>query len=507
MSGFEVTAAEQVTLDNHNRLIHQWQPGSQENDRLRYNLEGVEIYHDRIEDPYQEDLVTLLIHFEDLGALVTRRVNAIEDPQTLGIHDLYQLGQLYQGLRVLLAQSDELLHPKCEMLIAKAQATLPHLDVADQIIVQKLVIDLRSAMLNYTRLQLEIAANQKSATFDTKLIYSLVTIPAGQPLPFSFVTPITTNKEIRIADVERDPFRIEITTKLHFSFSLNLPQARPTFADLSYFYFYVDGERLPISMLAYPKWPSFTTTPKAMKVRDFQACPEGAQQYFRSRTNLESSGVISYQVPQLAVLLAGPYANDAYAEQLPYFFQAMVEIAKRYHCYDIALYIPNDFTVRAHAYGFYSFDEEIQQLCENVVQEKLANQQPVPLLTPDTNAFEDEEELLKPVFFAVGSSNTRPVYVTEQGISTTYDKLCQEPLFNEQSILPNPYGMLSRPFCSIYEALLMRERGQPIPTRVSGFKTEASDINWIKNDEELIGLGEASHLQPGTKSHSLRVLR
>lgn len=507
MSGFEVTAAEQVTLNNHNRLIHQWQPGSQENDRLRYIPDGIEIYHDQLEDLYQEDLVTLIIHFEDLGALLTKRVNAISHPETMGVHDLYQLGQLYQGLRVLLAQSDELLHPKCETLIAKAQATLHHLDAADQIIVQNLVIDLISEMSNYAKLQLKIATNQKSATFDTKLVYGLVTTPAGQPLPFSYVAPITTNKEIVIADVERAQCRIEITVKLQCNFSLILPLTRPTFTDLSRFLFYKDGERLPIAMLAYPKWPSFTTTPKAMKVSDFQACPEGAEQYFRSKAKIESSGVLTYQAPQLAALITGNYVADTFLGDLPYFFQAMVEIAKHYHCYDIALYIPNDFIVKAYAYGFYSVDKEVQELCENVVQEQFAKREPVPLLAADTNAFEDDEELLSPVFFAVGESGNRPIYLSEKGVKTTYDNLCQQPLFNSDPILPNPYGMLTRPFCSVYDALIKRERGHPIPTRVGSFETISSDINWIKQDEDLIGLGEASHLQPDNKSRALRVLR
>lgn len=499
------SSSEQSTLDDANRLMHVWDLASSDCHRLRYLPEqGIEI-HGEEQETYLEDLLALSVHYEDLTKVVNKALdNFKKSPRSLQNH--YAIGQQYQGLRALLHKMASAIDPKAEILIER---TLDSLFLLSSRSAVQAAIELRKAMRSLNELQLLAAANHKLFLYETKYILGVVTNEWGA-VQTTFVTPYMTSKELTVATVQIEDTTYELKGRLEANFAYPLPR-HPTFTNTTRFRLIQEDGAVPIEMSVYPKWAK-DVNGYLMTLPQFQQCPQGAHDYVRSFTEQDSSGVLSYQPPSLAVVLTGPFANPENSDVLPIYFQAMVEIAKNHHCYQVELFIPFDFITHAYALGFYSTEKKEQALCKEAVELQLAHKRPISLLPEELNQFEGNEELLLPVYFPLDELNTRPVYFTEQGLTTTYGELSRQlSLFKKapsNSILPDPYGLLARPFCSIYQAINKRRiDGKPIPTTVSSYQKELTDSHWIKNEHDLVAVGEATHIQPDKINKTVRILR
>ncbi len=497
---FEVTKAEQIILDNANRLMHTWDPQNPSFARLRTNNEGIIEVFQKSDEPFQEDLITLQMFFEDFLVLVQKRKNTIQELETLDLQALYQRSQLFQGLRQLIASINDNVSEKIETLNNTVLAALDNLDEVDSNIVKKMLVDLSQLLRTLAYLQLVLAARHKLTLFDIRLVEHQVVDPTGQRSEVLFTHNILINKLISLSEFEYNDNNLEIVAQLHASFSANL-QPHFSFSNITCFSFYKNGELIPSNMIVYPRWDINDET--ALTLSQFQACRGGANQRFSKSVRTH------YKPPQLAVVLTGQFAQS---QELPFYFQAMVEIAHNHHCYEIALYIPNDFMLKAHAYGFYSKNEALQQLCQDTVEQQLFDEEPVPLLLDEINQYQGEHELLTPVYFRIEAMAHRPVYLTESGVTTTYSELCRtQPLFKREkknSILPDHFGLLARPFCSYFELMRNLEITGYMPSMQScSLEKSVTDANWLKKEKDLTAIAEASSLQPLEQNTTIRLLR
>jgi hypothetical protein len=497
---FEVTKAEQIILDNANRLMHSWDPKNPLLARLRTNSQHIIEVHPEEGEPFQEDLITVQMFVEDFLAVVAKRKNAIQATETLDLQTLYERSQLYQGLRQLIAKINGNVSEKIERFNETVLNSLNDLDAIEQSIVKKMLVDLKQLLIKLIFLQLEIAASHKLALFDIRFVENRVFDPTGQRADVLFTSHLLLNKLVSLGEFEYNENNLEIVAQLQASFSANL-QSHFSFSNITRFSFYENGELIPSNMIVYPRWDIDDET--AITLTQFEACRGGANQRFSK--NLSTH----YESPQLAVVLTGQFAE---CSQLPLYFQAMVEIANNHHCHEIVLYIPYDFMLKAHAYGFYSSNEALKQLCLGEVVKQLVETEPVPLLTEEVNQFQGEHELLTPVYFPLSGIDHRPVYFSECGVTMSYRELCQTQTIvkctKSNGILPDYFGLLARPFCSLYELTRNRVLNGNIPSMHScHLEKDMTDANWLKKENDLTAIAEASAMQTPERNTTIRLLR
>ncbi|MGE3320144.1 MAG: hypothetical protein AB7I18_12700 [Candidatus Berkiella sp.] len=501
------TTAEQITLNDTNRLMHLWDLSSTDRHRLRYQPgQGIEVHGDD-EVSYLEDLLALSVHCEDLVKVLYKALNAIPKVPS-SLQNVYTVGQQYQGIRSLLAKVTAMLRDQYHAIALRALNTTPLQHPQG---VLQAATELSTAIIALDDLQIVTAFRQKVFLFETNFIYGIVTNADGQ-FQNDFVAPVIRNKELTVARFQKDDTIFEFKGRLTANFSQSLPSTLPTFANLTRFRLLQEDGVVPIDMSVYPKWAKIGERGTLMTLPQFETCHQGANDYVRSFTEKDLAGLLTYQLPSLAVILSGPFADPLNSEVLPFYFQAMVEIAKNHHCFQVELFIPFDFITYAYAFGFYSNENTEQELCKKAVELQLAHKQPISLLPEAIAQFQGNEELLIPVYFPIDAVNTRPVYFTKQGITTTYGKLCQQlSLFKDaptNSILPDPYGLLARPFCSAYQAMQKSKiEGKPIPRTVASYQQELTDSNWFARERDLMSIGEATHIEPAQAKKTVRILR
>lgn len=498
---FEITEAEQIIIDNANRLMQRWDPKNPATARLHMTtMQTIEVYPDN-DSSYLEDLLTLNIFFEDFTQLIKKRIQAISKPENPDLQKHYELSQLYLGLRLLNTNISDILYEKVDVLKQNVLAAST-LNKSDRKPINKVLNELNTSLISLLYLQLEIAANHKINLFDVRMVEQGIYDPTGLRAPLFSSSYRLINKLITLSEFEHNHINYEIVAQLQASFSSKL-QTGFSFSNITRFSLLENNELVPVCMAVYPRWVEFNYHDTPITLPEFETCKEGANDRFSKCENM------SYTLPQLAVTLTGQFAES---KQLPLFFQAMVEIAKNHHCYEIALFIPNNFVLKAHAFGFYSKDKTLQQSFINFIEEQLADREPVPLMPEEVNQFLNEHELMQPVYFSLQSLKECPVYLTERGVKTTYDELCRnQPLFDGKKtngILPDFFNFLQKPFCSFYELAKKRALTGNMPSMTScTLNKSITDANWLKKDNDLIAIGEASSKPQLQRTTSWRVLR
>lgn len=501
------STSEHATLHDANRLVHIWDVSSNNCHRLRYQpQQGIEIHGDD-QQSYLEDLLALSVHCEDLAEVVKKALQAI--PKTASsLQSFYNISQQYQGLRVLLHKITAAIYPKSEILIQNALNN-PPLPISDSFV--QVVIELRNNLNSLNHCRLLAAASHKLFLYDTMYIFGIVTNEENE-LQTSFMSPYLSGKEFTVATVQVEDNLFELKGRVDANFAAHYqPTLLPALTNMTRFKLMNADGGVAVEMSVYPKWTN-DIRGCLMTLPQFQQCPHGAHDYVRSLTEQHSSGVLTYQPPCLAAVLNGPFASAENSDVLPLYFQAMVEIAKNHHCYQVELFIPYDFMPYAYAFGFYSEEKGEQELCEQIVKLSSTHKRRVSLKHEIVNRFEGGDELLLPVYFPLDELNTREVHFTEQGVKTTYGEICrQQSLFKDaspNSILPDPYGLLARPFLSIYQAINKQKiDGKPIPRTVSSYQKELTDTRWLTKQCDLQSIGEASHIKPHQINKTVRISR
>ncbi|MCS5712159.1 hypothetical protein [Candidatus Berkiella aquae] len=486
MLTFEVSPKEQQALDSINKLVHLWNPPTT---APAGNLTAIIAASIDTHESFINALVRLKIALPHLGNVVKNRLSHLNTVPAKNLQELYQLGQAYQGLRVLLQATHDVLEDKFSLLNN-----------------HPLESSAKNALDILSKLQETVKAKQFSAL---KTMIEGFRMQIVENVPTFTTIRRVINKQIVLKNFEYQGSHYALAAQLKTQENFSV-LATPRFADLCTFTFFANGNMIPINLSVYPRYPSKNDKPIPFTI--FQTCDDGASQRFLQSTLVQSQGHLKYQAPQLASVLMGPYAELKYTQVLPLYFQTMVEIAKNHHCYEIALYIPYDFIDIAYAFGFYSQNFVEQQQCEKRVKMHFATGNLPPLLPATLNQYVEDIELLRPVYFPISGFDSRPIYLNGQTQTTTYKKLCKTlSLLDDRpfnSVLPDPYGFMAKPFVSAFHAIRQREQtGRPIKTVTSTYCKEPLDINLIKQEESLASIGEVSVKAFTNKATILRVLK
>lgn len=508
MLEFAVTPEDQIVIDNTNLLIHEWEPLSQNKSRVLSD-EGMLTVdaHERLD--FQNDLMALNIYYEDFNALLKKRAAALKVPFVPNLQTYYTLGQRYQGLLALAAKVHSIIFDKCYDLLVHIGNLSEKLSQVECEVIQSITKLLVDEHRKTNHLLLEITASKQFLLTEILHVYGYVTLDTGE-IQQVFEGHNLIMRRILMGEFKIGQTMIQIKAQLQAQFSTTIPSTLPTFSSLVNFHFHQNNTMIPILMSMYPRISTLDhATP--ITLQQFSLCSDDAVATVNAQVAAHQCGRLHYSSPQLAVALSGPLAEDIYADKLPWYFQAMVEIAKNHHCHQIVLYTPNDFADIAFAFGFHPREHEKITTSQQNVKTHLTNKTRVPRLPASVNVYANQVALMQPLYFPLGELDSRKVYFTEKDEVTTYAKLIEKlTLFKQttsNSILPDPYKLMARPFSPTFQALRKREiTGKNFRSDVAGYVNGRLDANSLKENKELAALGEGAHIQSTEPKSIFRIL-
>lgn len=493
MLDFAANTEDQTIIDNINVLVHVWQPAASTMSRIS-SINGQIIINDRGKLDFQNDLMALTIQCEDFNAFIKRRATALKAaPFIPNLQTYYALGQRYQGLLTLAANINNVIFDKFYIFLEHIEASSEKLTQIEYEVVQRLSELLVDEFRRTEHLLLEIAASRQFALTEILNVYGNVISENGD-IQQVFEGHNLINRRILMGEFTLGQTVIQIKAQLQAHFSSTIPSQLPAFSNVTNFHFQISNSMIPILMSMYPLFSAYDQK-KPITLSQFRLGLNDAHAAVKAQALPNITGNLMYQPPQLAVTLSGPFAQAGYATTLPLYFQAMVEIAKNHHCYQIVLYTPFDFADIAFALGFHPKEHENVTSSQARVAKQLSQKKAVQLLPDDTNQYVNQQELMQPLYFPLGEIATRKVYFPEKGETTTYAQLIEKlALFKHttsNTILPDPYGLMARPFSLGMRALQTRElTGKGFKRDVASFQTEIVDANRLLIDKELAELGE-----------------
>ncbi len=512
MPNITFSQKENQTILNCNLLLHLWHPELSE--RIQWHREDGSIHISENNDlPYEEDIMALLIHCDDFQKLIAKRLTSFTELTSQSLRQLYEKSQTLHGMRLLLNNYQRIIIGKavhCISLLRGASATdetpyapMARLKLGEDLL--NVLQDGQKQLATLARIQQRVLSKMHVVTF--QITTELNEVSESQP------GYLLLPRQVEIGQFMHSDNPINIRAHLMVESAALSNPSTPLLADLTTIQFHLQSEAIPVLLMAYPRWSTEINVP-SITLTEFRACPGGARDRLARFTTASSVGALPYETPYLATTLCGPFAEDNQRPMLPYYFQAMVEIAKAHHCYQVVCFIPFDFTLIAHAMGFYSNNMEENAWCENELYQAIINNKAPELLTDTENHFEGDEELCRPVFFPLSEIATRTVHLASELGSrvTTYAKEIEKTaLFNNthgEGILPDPYGFLAKPVCSFFHAIRKQSlTGKPLRKISSTSQTEEADYAWLADEQALLSIGESTHLQPDDRTIVARILK
>lgn len=513
MLNYTFSPEENQIILNCNILLHLWHPGL--SDRIQWHREDGSISVSQNKDlPYEEDVMALQIHCEDFQKLITKRLLSFKDSTSQNLRQLYDKAQMLQGMRLLLDNYHQVLVRKALYCISQfsSASTTEETPIASiaRLKLGEGLLDLlqkgKSQLIALEKIQQRLLS--KTYIITLAATSELNEISESQPIAIQLPRPI------KIGQFTHLDKSICIQAHLMLEPTALARPTTPLLADLTTIQFQPldESEAIPVLLMAYPRWSTDSHVP-SITLTEFKACPGGAKDRLARFTSLSSIGVLPYETPSLATTLCGPFAKDELRPLLPRYFQAMIEIAKAHHCYQVVCFIPFDFTLIAHAMGFYSSNRDEQDWCQKESEKAIINNLLPELLAENENQFEEGEELCRPVFFPLNEIATRKVHFGNKGhVTTTYAEVIEKmPLFNNnhgKEIIPDPYGFMTKPVCTLYQAIRKREiTGKHLRSFGSTYYSEATHYEWLADNQALLSIGESTHLQPQDRTNVARILK
>lgn len=511
MLDFAANTKDQTIIDNINVLVHVWQPAASTMSRVSSN-NGLIIINDSDKLDFQNDLMALTIQCEDFNAFIKRRAAELKAaPFITNLQTYYALGQRYQGLLTMAANINTIIFDKCYNFLAHIQTSSEKRSQVENEVIKRISELLVDEFRKTDHLLLEITASRQIALTEILDNYGNPISENGNIQQVSEGYNLI-NRWILMGEFQRGQTIIQIKAQLQAHFSSSFPPQMPAFSNVTNFLFKINDSVIPIIMSMYPLFDA-DVQKKPITLSQFRLGPNGAHAAVKAQALPNISGNLMYQPPQLAVTLSNHFTQPNYATKLPLYFQAMVEIAKNHHCYQIVLYTPFNFADIAFAFGFHPKEREKVTSSQARVEKQLSQKKAVQLLPDNTNQYVNQQVLMQPLYFPLGEIATRKVYFTEKGESTTYARLIDKLAFfnkhtTNNTILPDPYGLMARPFSLGMRALQMRElTGKGFKRDVARFQTEIIDANRLQNDKALAELGEGCFTKSTDPKQMTRIFK
>lgn len=518
MSNNTFSAEDYQIILNCNKLIHLWHPALSHHVTWQPEEGSITVYENEhsAEDEYSvedehsafgEDLKTLLIHCEKFHALIAKRLQDLSEIAASNLPQLYKKAQMLHGLHLLLTHYHKNIYRKAEYCATKiVELATANNEAPLIILIDSVLQELLNSKQQISQLQKmqELLLNKMYAT---TIPCTLALNAASENVPIIVKMP----RQIEIGQFMHSNGPVSIRAYLTSDDLPLLQPMTPLLADLTTIQFYWKNKAVPVLLQAYPRWPTETNI-STMTLAEFQTCPEGAHCRFTDFTTTSSMGIVPYQQPFLATTLCGPFAKPAMQSLLPRYFQAMVEIAKAHHCYQVVCFIPFDFTLIAHAMGFYSDKDDEKSRYQQMLEQFVANNQSLELLDESVNQFGESEELCRPVYFPLNEIATRTAHLEGLGHITTYAEVINKmPLFphnRDEGIIPDPCGFMAKPICSFFNAIRNQQiTGKTVPMLGRTYLSETVDYIWLTDNQTLIGIGESSHLASTEQKMVTRFLK
>ncbi len=500
------SAEEIQTILNCNKLLHLWHPALSKHITWQQNDGSIEVFEDE-HSAFDEDLTTLLIHCRKFQNLVAKRLQNLPEITALNLPQLYKKAQILHGMHFLLRHYHDNIYTKAAYCATKiTESTITDNETPLINLVESLLEELLKSKNQISQLQ------EKQQALLNKIYVTTFPLTTGlNAMNGNISAVIFTPRQLEISHFTHKDQLVSIRAHLTADNNAFLQPTTPWFADLTTFQFYQQNKAVPVLLLAYPRWPTETNI-SAMTITQFQACPDGARERLAHFSANSTIGILPYQQPLLATTLCGPFAEPEQQSLLSHYFQAMVEIAKAHHCYQVVCFIPFDFTLIAHAMGFYSDNVAEKTRCQDMLAQALANKQALELLDDSENQFEGNEELCHPVYFPLSEIATRKVHLEGLEHVTTYaEAIDKMSLFHrnpEEGIIPDPYGFMTKPICSFFNAIKRRQiTGRAVPTLGKTYLSEKVDYIWLTDNQTLLGIGESSHLPSTDRKMMTRILK
>ncbi len=474
--------SDQTILKNANTLRHHFTPRFPFHNALVINKDGeIEVLDDQfrhqspLHNTFTQEKYIMMWHFGCLQDFIKRRLKEIAEIPLTNLSTHYKVAKIYENLTFLCENYVSHLLRLKQVIAENEKQSVSLLPDVQKLIFDDLDKEWRDTLVNAQILVNAIKRAHKEAMTKSMLLGLHMfgaQVRLSQPLPYKIGHFTLAQEQVNIIahfEHQADTFRCK---------------------DLVHVDMQSQNPALSLCTLVYPAW-SEDSRFAPLTLNKLEECPNGPTAYLKDHI-AGKWHVIGFKPASLIVTMKGHL--DHTLPSLSY-FQFMVELGLQMpgRFEQVVFYGPNTLAPIAYAAGFRSND----QLEPNLEQQKThvaqacRRAQAVEQLTAERTLFDvNMAELYRPFYFDLSKVGERNVVIPnnpEGKQKTSYANLikAQRMLQEGQSVLPDFYGIPSKPFCHTFNALRTREISGKLPMDELIHSIESIDLNALGSNKDL----------------------